>query len=216
MKAIKITILLFLLSSGFFCEKTRGVEIKPSIVLMPVSKDELFSFDLVISTDPNPLAQGFQATIAGITGPDEFVLTFDIPSSQAVSLEPAYWLFGNSAGANATDNGDYSYTFGDGPSGQSAQPLVTDDIVARYVFAWDGKEGDYTFTLDLNTDKSYILLEDFVSKEALHLPVGDEWYGYPIISADSSSFTAHIPEPTTVVLLGLGSLVFLRKRRAQS
>jgi hypothetical protein len=213
MKAIKITIFLCLLSCGVFCGKTRGVEIKPSIVLMPGSPDELFSFDLVISTDPNPLAQAFQATIDSITGPG--VLTFDIPSSQAVSGESAYWLYANSTGATAIDHGDGSYTFGDWPGNAIAQPLVTDDIVARYVFTWDGTEGNYTFTLDLNTDKSYILLDDLESKEALQLPEG-AWYNYPIISADSSSFTVHIPEPTTLVLLGLGGLVLLKQRRAQS
>ena len=207
MKAIKIIILLFLLSFGVFCGKTRGVEIKPSVVMMPSSQNELFIFDLVISTDPNPLARGFQVIISGPS-----VLTFDVAASEAVGEETAYWVFGNSAGVTVIDNGDYSYTFGDWPVNGVAEQLVIDDIVARYAFIWDGTEGDYTFTLDLDTGMSYVLLEDLTSKEALQLPEGT-WYDYPIISADSSSFTVHIPEPTTLVLLGLGGLVFLRKRR---
>jgi hypothetical protein len=158
---------------------------------MPGSPDELFSFDLMISEEPSISAQGFQATIDSITGPVGFVLTFDIPSSE---------------------NGDYSYTFGDWPDNGNAEPLVIDDIMARYAFIWDGTEGNYTFTFDLGTGMSYILLDDLVSKEALQLPTGP-WYDYPIISADSSSFTVHIPEPTTLVLFGLGSLVLLKQRR---
>jgi hypothetical protein len=210
MKAIKFAIFLCLLSCGVFCGKTRGVEIEPFIVLMPSSPDELFSFDLVISEEPSISAQGFQATIGSISGPS--VLTFDVAASEAVSGETAYWVFGNSAGATAIDNGDGSYTFGDGPGNGVAEPLVIDDIMARYAFTWDGTEGDYTFTFDLGTGMSYILLDDFVSKEALHLPVGD-WYYYPIISADSSSFTVHIPEPATLILMAMGGLVLLKHRR---
>jgi hypothetical protein len=198
MKAIKYLTLLCVLS---FCGTTRGVEVQPIIVQMPNSPGEPFSFDLVISTDPNPLAQAFQATIDSITGPVGFVLTFDIPSSEAVSGEPAYWLYTNSTGAAAIDNGDGSYTFGDDPANASPQPLVTDDIVARYAFTWGGPEGDYTFTFNLDTAMSYILLEDLTSREALQLSEGGD------------SFTVHIPEPTTLVLLGLGCLTFLKKRR---
>ena len=211
MKPIKITILLFLLSCGVFCGKTRGVEIKPSIVLMPSSTGELFSFDLVISEDLALSAQGFQATIGNINGPG--VLTFDVAASESVDTETNYWVYGNSAGATAIDNGDGSYTFGDGPGNGIAEALLIDDIMGRYAFIWDGTEGDYTFTLDLNTDESFIQLDDFVSKEALQLPVGDEWYDYPIISADSSSFTVHIPEPTTLMLIAMGGLALLKHRR---
>lgn len=199
MKAIKFAIFLFLLSCGVFCGTTRGVEVQPTIVQMPSSPGEPFSFDLVISTDPNPLAQAFQATIGSISGPS--VLTFDIAASEAVSGETVYWVFGNSTGATAIDHGDGSYTFGDDPGNAIAQPLVTDDIVARYVFTWDGPEGDYTFTFDLNTDKSYILLDDLSSKEALQLSEGGD------------SFTVHIPEPATLILMAMGGLVLLKHRR---
>jgi hypothetical protein len=207
MKVIKITIFLCLLSCGVFCGKTRGVEIKPSIVLMPGSKDELFSFDLVISEEPSISAKGFQAIISGPS-----VLTFDVAASEAVSGETAYWVYGNSAGATAIDNGDYSYTFGDWPFNGNAESLVIDDIMARYAFIWNGIEDDYTFTFDLGTGMSYILLDDLVSKEALQLPEGT-WYDYPIISADSSSFTVHIPEPATLILMAMGGLVLLKHRR---
>ncbi len=211
MRVIKLAVFLFLLSCGVFCGKTRGVEIKPYIVLMPGSQDELFSFDLVISEDLALSAQGFQATISNINGPG--VLTFDVAASESVDTETSYWVYGNSAGANAIDNSDGSYTFGDGPGNGVAEALLIDDIMARYAFIWDGTEGDYTFTLDLNIDESYIQLDDFVSKEALQLPGGDEWYDYPIISADSSSFTVHIPEPATLILMAMGGLVLLKQRR---
>jgi hypothetical protein len=210
MKAIKFTILISLLSCGVFCGKTKGVEIKPHIVLMPGYQDELFSFDLVISEDLALSAQGFQATISNISGPG--VLTFDVAASEAISGETAYWIFGNSAGATAIDKGDGSYTFGDGPDNGIAELLVIDDIMARYSFIWDGTEGDYTFTFDLGTDNSFIQLDDFVSKEALQLPEGI-WYDYPIISSDDSSFTVHIPEPTTLMLIAMGGLALLKQRR---
>ena len=210
MKGSKLTIFLFLFSCGTFCVKAKGVEIKPYIVFMPGSQNELFGFDLVINEDPSLLAQGFQATISNISGPG--VLTFDVVASEAVSGETAYWVHGNSAGANAIDNGDGSYTFGDGPENGIAEALLIDDILGRYAFTWDGTEGDYTFTFDLNTDESYIQLDDFVSKEALQLPEG-AWYNYPIISADSSSFTVHIPESTTLILIAMGSLALLKRRR---
>lgn len=210
MKAIKFAIFLFLLSCGVFCGKTRGVEIKPYIVLMPGSQDELFSFDLVISEDLTLSAQGFQATISNINGLG--VLTFDVAASKSVDTETNYWVHGNSAGATAIDKGDGSYTFGDGPGNGVAELLLINDIMARYSFIWDGTEGDYTFTFDLGTDNSYIQLDDFVSKEALQLPEG-AWYNYPIISADSSSFTVHIPEPATLMLIAMGGLVVLKHRR---
>ncbi|NIP51214.1 MAG: PEP-CTERM sorting domain-containing protein [Phycisphaerae bacterium] len=210
MKTIKLVIFLCVLICGVFYGTSKGVTIKASVSQMPGSGGELFGFDLFVSDGPNPAAQGFQATVGSVSGPG--VLTFDAAASKTVTGESSYWLHGNSTGANAIDNGDGSYTFGDGPASGTAVPLVIDDIVARYAFIWDGTEGDYTFTLDLGTDMSYILLEDFISKEALQLPAGI-WYDYPIISADSTSFTVHIPEPTTLAFLGLGCLTLLKRRK---
>lgn len=178
--------------------------------MIPGSPGGLFSFDLVISEEPGIFAQAFKATIGSVSGPG--VLTFDVAASEAVAAETTYWVYGNSDGATAKKTDDGTYIFGDNPREPVFEALVIDDIVARYAFTWDGVEGDYTFTLALDTTNSYVLLEDFFSKEALQLPAGN-WYSYPIISADSSSFTVHIPEPISLVLLGLGGLVLLKQRR---
>ncbi len=199
MKTIKLLTLLCVLSCGIFCEQTRGAEIQPSVVLMPSSPGEPFSFDLVISQDPGITSQGFQAIISSISGPGG--LTFNIPYSVAVAIDTDYWLYGNSAGATAIDNGDGSYTFGDGPGNGIAQAPMVDDIVARYAFIWDGTEGNYTFTFDLSTAMSYFLLEDLSSKEALQLSGGGD------------SFSVYIPEPATLALLGLGCLFLLKHRK---
>jgi len=199
MKAIKLLTLLCVLSCGVFCGTTRGVEVQPTVIQMPSSPGEPFSFDLVISAEPNPLAQAFQATIDSIS--PSGLLTFDIPSSEAVSGVPVYWLYANSAGAAAIGSGAGPFTFGDNPNDGEAQELTVGEVVARYVFTWGGTEGDYTFTFDLDTAMSYILLEDLSSKEALQLSGGGD------------SFTVYIPEPNTLVLLGLGCLTFLKKRR---
>lgn len=208
MKAIKLVISLCVLSFGVFCGTSRGVVIKASVSQMPGSAGELFGLDLLIGDEPNPVATAFQATIGSISGPG--VLTFDVAASQAVAGEAAYWLYENSGYVTAKDNLDGSYLFGDYPYSGTAIPLVIDDIMARYAFTWDGTEGDYTFTLDLDIERSFIYLEDFESKEALQLPEGI-WYDYPIISADSTSFTVHIPEPATLALLGLGFLTLLKR-----
>lgn len=202
MKTIKLLTLLCVLSCGIFCGQTKAVEIQPSVVLMPSSPGEPFSFDLVISEDPGISAQGFQAIISSISGPGG--LTFNIPYSVAVATETDYWLYGNSAGVTAFYNpNDDSYTFGDGPGNGIAQELMVDNIVARYAFIWDGPEGGYyTFTFDLDTEMSYFLLEDLSSKEALQLSGGGD------------SFTVYIPEPNTLALLGLGCLSLLKRRRS--
>lgn len=210
MKAIKLAIFLCVFSCGVFSGTTKGVTIKPFDVMIPSSPGELFSFDLVISEEPGIFAPVFKATIGSVSGPG--VLTFDVAASQAVDAETAYWVYGNSEEATAIETDDGTYIFGDGPANGVAEALVIGDIMARYAFTWGGAEGDYTFTLALDTKSSYVYLENFTKKEALQLPAGN-WYDYPIISADGSSFTVHIPEPTSLVLLGLGGLVLLKQRR---
>lgn len=205
MRVIKVAILAFVLSCVIFSGPAEGVEITPIIVSMPDLPGELFSFDFVISDPMGLSAQVFQATIS-VSGPE--VLTFDTTESEAVANATGYWVFGNSLEAVAMDLGNNSYSFDDGPSNAVAEPLATEDIMARYAFTWDGTVGDYTFTLDLDINKSFIQDESF-TKQALQFSSGQ----YP---GDSDYFTVHIPEPTTLILIGLGGLVLLRKRRAQS
>lgn len=200
MKTIKTLSLLCFLSCVIFCGQSRGAEIQPSVVLMPGSPGEPFSFDLVVSQDPGILAQGFQSVISNINGPG--ALTLNIPYCVAVAVDTDYWLYGNSAGVTAFYNpGDGSYTFGDGPGDGIAQAPIVDNIVGRYAFTWDGTEGNYTFTFDLNTEMSYFLLDDLSTREALQLSGGGD------------SFTVYIPEPSTLALLGLGCLSLLKRRR---
>ena len=212
MRVIKLALFSFLLTCAVFSGTTSGVIVEPSVVTMPASSGDLFSFDLVISQDPAVSAQSFQATVAGISGPG--LLTFDVGASEAVATQPLYWVYQNSAGVTAIDKGDGSYTFGDGPEDGLAQALAAGDIMARYAFTWDGTEGDYTFTFNFDTASSFVQLEDF-TKQALQLPTG-EWYTYPIVAADSSSFTVNIPEPATLVLFTVGGLVLLRRRARNS
>ena len=213
MRVTKVAIFGFVLSCFVAAVPTWGVLIQPSNISpepvsdcnVVISPGGLFSFDFVIS-DMSGLtreAQGFQAIIS-VSGPGG--LTGDEPNSVAVADELAYWLYGNSAPV-FIDHGDDSYTFGDNPFNGVAQSLSDGDILARYAFTWDGTVGYYTFTIDLDTDSSFILLEDFITKEALQFTPGP-------CPGDDSSFTVHIPEPATLILLALGGFALLRKRRA--
>lgn len=193
--------------------QAHAVLVTPGNIVMPTSAGELFSFDFIITDPMGVTGIGFKSTI-NVTGSG--TLTLDVPSSEAVANDPGYWLFGNSGGAGAIDRGGDNYEFGDDPFDGIAQALATNDIVARYAFTWDGTEGDYTFTL-LDTGKSCILLADLVSTEPLQLPNPEPpWWSYPIIGAEIDSFTVHIPEPTTMILLAFGSMVLLRKRKAHA
>ncbi|MHC4460888.1 MAG: PEP-CTERM sorting domain-containing protein [Planctomycetota bacterium] len=211
MRVIKVAILAFVLSCVVFSGPAEGVEITPIIVSMPDLPGEIFSFDFVI-TDIDDLtreAQGFEAVISvsGLTGNEA--------GSIEVRDELAYWLLPNNSSPVFVDHGDNSYTFNDGPDDGIAQPLATDDIMARYAFTWDGTVGDYIFTIDLSTDNSFILLENFNDKEALRLP-DLPWSSGRIDGVTSNSFAVPIPEPTTLMLIGMGGLVLLRKRRAHT
>jgi len=204
MRMMKLATIAFLLSCGIFTELTRGVVITPSNVVIPTSPGGLFSFDYIISDAMSTSAQAFQATMS-VSGPG--VLTFDVTSSEAVDAELGYWLHGNSAGVTAIDLGSNSYQFGDGPDNGIAQSLAVDDIMARYAFTWGGTVGDYTFTLDFDTAKSFILNGSFVT-EPLQFNRG-QYLG------DDSSFTITIvPEPTTILLLALGGAGLLKRHRA--
>jgi hypothetical protein len=204
MKVIKVAILAFVL--GFIVETVPiwAIEVTPANVVLPTSLGGPFRFDLVISSsDPTGVnAAGFQCTI----GVSPVGLTFDAGNSEAVVADTDYWIYGNSAGVYAQSLPGNNYRFSDSPANPLTQTLFSGDIMARYAFIWDGTEGDYTFTLNLDPSESYIRLDDFSTKEALQFNQG----GYP---GSSNSFTVTIPEPATIVLLGLGSLLLGRNRK---
>ena len=216
MRVTKIAIVTFLLSCGVFTGLTRGVEIIPSNIfpsydfvddeLVLSSAGDVFSFDLVMSGITAPIAQAvsYKSTIS-LSGPS--ILSLDVANSEAVESDPDYWLFGNSSSSFAQDNTDI-YVFSDGPDDPPVEPLDTGDIgdiMARYAFEWDGTIGDYTFALVPGTANSKVTDISFGTHE-LQLDPGPYQGG---------SFTLHIvPEPTTLMLIGFGSLVLLRKRRA--
>jgi hypothetical protein len=86
--------------------------------------------------------------------------------------------------------------------------------VARYAFNWTGIGGLCKFIFDFsNLDDNYVLgPSPKYESYPLELPQGN-WYSYPIVDADTSSFTVAIPEPGTLILLTLGSTILLRKHK---
>lgn len=189
-----------MITTSLFAEIT----ITPANVQIPALASEDFSFDFAISQLNGFAAQAFQSTIEiSITGPGS--LTFDAASSEQVADNVDYWLYGNSY-ATAFENPPGRYVFGDDPYNAIAQELAEGDLMARYVFEWDGTPGDYTVNLDLDTSASLIMDDMFVI-HPLDFDPGE-------YTGDASSFTVTmpIPELTTLLLLGLGGLL-LRKRR---
>lgn len=205
MRVMKLAILAFAL--GYIVETVPVwgfVEITPSNVVLPASAGEIFSFDFVVfdAMDTNALA--FQAII-GVSGPG--TLTLDEPNSEAVAVVADYWAFGNSAEATAFVQ-DGNSVFGDHTADALGEPLYSDDIMARYAFIWNGIEGDYTFTLDLDTGKSFVLVSPQPGTvEALQFTPGT------YLPGDDHSFTINIPEPSTLVIFALGGTVLLLKKR---
>jgi hypothetical protein len=204
MKVIKVLTLAFALGCIVRAEPAWAIEVTPSNVVLPASTGGLFSFDLAISSTPPDInASGLQCTIdvspAG--------LTFDADSSEAVTNNPGYWIYGNSIGAFAEIRDVNKYRFSDGPSSPPAEILHTGDIMARYAFIWDGIASDYTFALDLDIKESFVLLLNgsIISKEALEFNRGS-------YRGNSNSFTVTIPEPTIVCLLSLGALGLIRRK----
>ena len=116
-------------------------------------------------------------------------------------------VYGNSDTEAFLDVDGIHYVFGDGPDDGTPKLLAADDIMARYAFTWDGTAGDYTFALDLNTLWSFAQDTSYIP-EALQFSPGPYPPGVP-----AGSFTVNIPEPATLMLIGLGSAVLLRKRK---
>jgi hypothetical protein len=183
-----------------FCVSAQGsVEIQPTNCVIDIDS---FSFDFVISQLDSVSAFSFH-TVIGVTGPG--TLSLDPPGSEVVSSDPDYWILGNSTGAGAIDLGSNSYQFGDSSDDGNPETLLAGDIVARYAFDWDGTIGDYTFTLDLDSAKSFVQNQDFVKEGLLFSP--GEYQG------GSDFFTVSIPEPATLVVFALGGSILLKKRR---
>ena len=179
------------------------VTITPLNVEIPTAAGEDLSFDFVISDMGTLSSQGFLSTIS-YSGPG--TLTFDGTSSEGVTGEANYWIPSSPiVGAFEDPQNAGNYIFGDGPDDAVARALAIDDIMARYVFEWDGTPGDYIFSIDLAISDSFVQGEFFGLQELL--------FDRGIYPGDSDSFTITIPEPATLVLFGLGGFL-LRKRRA--
>lgn len=188
------------------------VETQASPCTVPISPGGVFSFDLAISdaTPPDILAQGFQAIIGVSRSDGSGGLTGYQVTSPTAATDTEYWLCGNSAGAVFIDHGDGSYTFGDSPDNAVPQLLQAGDIVARYEFTWDGTWDFYTFTLDPDAARSFVL-DDSFGKQPLDFSVPEDPEECPVSSGNS--FTVFIPEPSTLILIGLGGLFLWKRRR---
>jgi outer membrane lipoprotein-sorting protein len=213
MRVKKSAIFGFVLGCLILSVPVQGVVvIEPTIVKMPGSTGETFSFEYAINDAAGTTALAYQSTIS-VSGPG--TLTFDVTGSEAVVVDnTSYWIYGNSLDVGATDLGGGVYEFADTPDDPATEALLNGDVMARYAFAWEGTVGDYTFTLDLDTDYSFVYNASTWNADALALPdPASQWWAAPIISADDTSFTVHIPEPSTMVLLALGGAGLLKRRR---
>ncbi len=181
---------------------SKAVVVTPGNVILPTSAGETLGFDLVLADAMDTTAAAFQVTV-GVSGPG--TLTFNGSASGAVSDDPGYWTYKNSYGATTHDLGGNWYDFGDNPRNPVFEALDDGDIMARFYFTWDGTPGDYTFTIDFDTGRSFVLNDVWVT-EALQFTPGS-WPG------DAGSFIL-TPEPATLMLLALGGMAVLRKRNA--
>lgn len=177
-----------------------NVVVTPLNIVMPTASGDTFSFDLVIDDAMGVEVGGFGSTFS-VSGTG---LTFDASASEDVVDDQGYWAFGNSVGAFAEDKGNNVYAFTDNSNDPGIVPLSDGDVVARYSFIWDGTVGDYTFSMDFDTTKSYALIDGW-DTQALEFTPGQH-------SGDTSSFIVTIPEPATLMLMCLGTMV-LRSRK---
>jgi hypothetical protein len=198
---LKKTAISIFVGCLIFSVQAQCIVITPSNVVLPASAGEIFSFDFVVfdAMDTNALA--FQATIS-VSGPG--ILTLDELNSEAVATISDYWAFGNSAVASAFVQ-DGNSVFGDYTADGLGEPLYNNDIMARYAFIWDGTEGDYTFTLDLDISKSFVQNGVFET-EVLGFTPGS-------YQGDNNNFTINIPEPCTLIIFALGTTGVLLKKR---
>ena len=167
----------------------------------PTYPGQLLSFDLVVSDAADLTAAAFQATINVDTPGLNFLQT----PSKAVTSDSDYWIYGNSAGIWVQQLDPYSVQISDSPDFPTTEALIDNDIMARFVFEWDGTQEIYTFTLDLDTTQSYFLLPDMATHQAIQfnsgqLPGGQDYFSINLI-----------PEPATAVLLALGGIMLRRK-----
>jgi hypothetical protein len=203
MSAMKSSVVVLLLVLCFSIPNAKGdIAVTPGNFTMPVSAGGLFSFDLLVSDPMGKTANTFQATIT-YSGPG--TLTFNAAESLNVKNNASYWVYGNSMGASAVYSGSNTCYFGDSPDNPASEALVAGDVLARYAFNWDGTVGDYTFSLDLNTQKSFVVTTPTYNTETLIFNRGN------LLGGDSN-FVASIPEPATLLLAAAG-IGFLRKRK---
>lgn len=205
---MKIVVSVFLLSSLVF-----SVPAGATVMVEPDNLNisgGIFRFDLVIN-DPcgTTNALSFQSKIY-VSGPG--TVTLDVSSSEAVQTEADYWIKDENAGPIVAPNaGGYRFmdTFSSSPSVTPPEELFAGDIMARYAFTWD-TDGDYTFTIDLDSALSFVLLDDLTTKVGLEFDPGDNPH---IIDSGTDYFTVTIPEPATIVLLCLGGTAVLKNRK---
>ena len=163
----------------------------------PVHPGDPIWFDVLVNDAMGDRAQNIQITLSVVpvaTG----AITFDAAESEAVENDVSYWVFGDSVGAGALDLGSDTYQFGDSPDSGVAESLINGDIVARFAFTWDGVVDDYLVTVDTGLSNTSILDENFET-------VAPSWVSNPVM--------LHVPEPTTVAIIAVGSLAALRRRR---
>ena len=170
-----------------------GITITQSNIVIPAVPGDTLSFDLTVVDAAAVVAMDFQTTFS-VTGPGG--LTFDVAATQNVATDPDYWIRGNSSGISAVDLGENNYQFTDEPDNPDSQALVNGIILARYVFNWNGTLGTYTFTLDENVSKSFLVTSPGGEIEPLQL----------------DSFTV-VPEPASITLFAFAAMYLLTNKK---
>ena len=199
-RPIIVVVLLSLFIS--LCANTDAAVLTVGNLSKPIYPGQLLSFDLIVSDAADLTAAAFQATI----NVDTPGLTFLQASSEAVTSDSDYWIYGNSAGIWVQQPEPYTVQISDSPQFPTTETLINNDIMARFVFSWNGTQEIYTFTFDLDTTQSYFLLPDMATHQAIQfnsgqLPGGQDYFSINLI-----------PEPATSVLLALGGIMLRRKK----